>query len=112
MAYSFKDIDGKTIVQVKVPVCITIQMDESDAKDMTHDELAGIVDEFIDEVQSTWKATTNGDLEANLHPRGWRGRVPVRCDIGRHWDELPIDDCEIQSNDTGFFEWHGDEEED
>jgi hypothetical protein len=98
------DADGKTIVQVKVPVCITIQIDELDANGMTHDELAGMVDEFIDEVQSTWNATTNGVLETNLHPRGRMDRVPVRCDIARHWDELPVEDCEIMSNDAGFFD--------
>lgn len=103
-----KDIDGKTIVQVKIPVCVTIQMDESDAQDMTHDELAGLADGFLDEVQSTWNATTNGSLETNLYPRGRMDRVPVRCDIERHWDELPVDDCEIMSNDAGFFE--GDDE--
>jgi hypothetical protein len=31
-------------------------------------------------------------------------RVPVRCDIARHWDELPVEDCEIMSNDAGFFD--------
>lgn len=106
MACLITDVDGKTIVQVKVPVCITIQMDESDAIDMTHSELAGMVDEFIDTVQEKWVATTLGALETDLHPRGRMDRVPVRCDITRHWDELPIEDCEIMSNDAGFFEGH------
>lgn len=104
MATKIQDVDGKTIVQVKVPVCITMQMDEFDAEGMTHEELAGLVDEFIDEVQKTWNATTNGVLESNLHPRKWMNRIPVRCDIGRHWDELPTDDCEIMSNDAGYFD--------
>lgn len=107
MTQMIRDIDGKTIVQVKIPVCITIQMDESDAEGMTHEELAGLVDEFIDEVQCTWIAT-NGAMETNLHPRRRMDRVSLRCDIGRHWDELPVDDCEIMSNDAGFFE--GDDE--
>jgi hypothetical protein len=104
MTCLISDIDGKTIVQVKVPVCITIQMDEADAEGMSVEELAGLVDEFIDEVKSTWTATTNGDLSADLHPRRWMNRVPVRCDIDRHWDELPAEDCEVMSNDKGFFE--------
>ena len=110
MGTRIEDVDGKTIVQVKVPVCITIQIDESDADGMTHEELAGIVDEFINEVQSTWKATTNDDLQANLRPRRWMDRVPVRCDISRHWDELPTEDCEIMSNDEGYFEGGNDDE--
>jgi len=109
MSNQIEDINGRTIVVVEVTVCITIQMDEDDAREMTHDELAGLVDEFIDEVQSTWAATTNGDLSAELRPRRWMMRIPVRCDIGRHWDELPVEECEIMSNDEGFFEGNDDE---
>lgn len=36
-----------TIVQVKVPVCVTIQMDEETAKGTTEDELRLQVDDIL-----------------------------------------------------------------
>jgi hypothetical protein len=105
MACLIKDVDGKTIVQVKVPVCITIQMDEADAKDMTQDELAGLVDEVIDQVERQC-----GVLDVEFCPRRWMMRIPFRFSVARSWDELPIDEMEINYSEDGYFEKRGDDE--
>lgn len=105
MAMLIDDIDGKAIVQVKVPVCITIQMDDADAKDMTQDELAGLVDEIIDQIQRQC-----GVLSVEFEPRRWMMKIPLRFAVARAWDELPIDEMEVMYSEDDYFEKRGDEE--
>lgn len=98
-----KEEHGKTIVQVKVPVCISIQLLEEDAKDMTQDELCGLVDEIIDCYEE--------ELVMDLYPRRWMKSVDVRFELSRHWDELPVDEMDINLVDDGLFEKTGFEED-
>jgi hypothetical protein len=106
MATLIKDETGKTVVQVKVPVCITMQVNECDASEMSQIELAGLVDEIIDQAEMSV-----GVRVAELSPRNWMNRIPLRFSVQRHWDELPVDEMEIMSSDGGFFERRGDEED-
>ena len=101
-----EDVKGKTIVQVSVPVSIILQIDEEDAKDMSQDELCGLVDEVIDQLEDQTKLR-----EYDLSPRRWMNRIPTKFAVSRHWDELPIDEMDINYNE-GFFERRGDEEND
>lgn len=106
MGWVFKDVDGSTIVQVKVPVSITIQMENGDAKGMTQEELAGLVDEIIDKIESKV-----GTVDAEVCPRRWMNRVPVRFAVARSWDELPVDEMDLSYTEDDFFQNRGDEEE-
>ncbi len=105
MKFYPKDVKGKTIVQVAVPVCITLQIDEEDAKDMSQDELCGLVDEVIDQLEELTQLR-----ECDLSPRRWMNRIPTRFAVSRHLDELPVDELQITYNE-GFFERRGDEED-
>ncbi len=103
--YMPSDAKEKTIVQIAVPVCITLQIDEDDAKDMSQNELCGLIDSVIDQIEAQVKL-----CESNLCPRRWMNRVPTKYTISRHWDELPVDELQITYNE-GFFERRGDEED-
>lgn len=106
MACPINEALGKTIVQVKVPVCISIQLDQADAEDMTQSELCGLVDSVINQYSSEkWV------MESSLYPRRWMQSIPVKYAITQHWDELPIDELEITSLDAGLFEKRGDEDD-
>ena len=109
MACPIKDVEGKSLVQIKVPVCVTIQMDENIASLLSQDELAGLVDEYIDKLAITESGSGRGELW--LHPRRWVNRLQVKCCVTRHWDELTIDELEITFQDKGCFELRGDEED-
>jgi hypothetical protein len=106
MTRLIKDVDGKTVVQVKAPVCITIQMDNGDADGMSQEELAGLVDEVMDQIE-----ISVGARVAELNPRRWMNRIPIRFSVARSWDELPVDEMEIQSTEDGYFEDCGDEDD-
>jgi hypothetical protein len=105
MATPIKEEAGKTIVMVKVPVGITIQMSDEDAKEMSQMELAGLLDEIIDHIEMNVGARV-----AELAPGKWMNRIPLRFTVSRHWDELPIDDMEIGYSEGDFFQRRGDEE--
>ncbi len=102
MGFGMREEDGKTIVQVKVPVCVNLQLLEEDAERMTQDELCGLVDGVIDQYNSE-----NNIMESRLRPRGWMQAVTVRYEITRHWDDLPVDEMELMSVDEGLFEKTG-----
>ena len=106
MTCPLADAEGKTIVQVKAPVCLTIRMDEADAAEMTQEELCGLIDEAIDEI---WQAVSVRACE--LHARRVMNSTPVEFCVTRYWDELPVDELEISSQDVGFFQKRGDEDE-
>jgi hypothetical protein len=105
MATPINEIAGKTIVMVNVPVGVTIQMNDEDAKEMSQMELAGLVDEIIDKIE-----VCVGVKDAELSPGNWMNRIPLRFTVSRHWDELPIDDMEIGYSEGDFFQRRGDEE--
>jgi hypothetical protein len=109
MACPIKQESGKTLVQITVPVCITISMDEDTGRMMSQDELAGLIDEYLDEITASPKGS--GAEELWLHPRRWGQWVPVRCSLARYWDELPIDEMDITCVDDGCFGKRGDEED-
>lgn len=102
MGFSMHEELGKTIVQVKVPVCVNLQLLEEDAKRMTQDELCGLVDGVIDQYNRE-----NNIMESRISPRGWKQAVTVRYEITRHWDDLPVDEMELMSVDVGLFEKTG-----
>lgn len=109
MACPIKEVEGKSLVQITVPVCVTIQMDENIAVLLSQDELAGLVDEYIDALSTT--VVGSGSIELWLHPRRWMNRLPVTCCVTRLWDELPIDELDITMKDGGCFELRGDGED-
>jgi hypothetical protein len=106
MAFPFEDADGKTVVQVKAPICLSIEMDLADGRHMTQDELCGLVDEIIDRIELKVGVTAD-DITA----RRCMMRTPIRFHIQRHWDELPVDELEMTSVECGCFELRGDEED-
>ena len=97
-----KEVEGKTLVQVKVPVCITILMDDGDAEDMSKWELCGLIDEAIDEFA---KGGTMVSFDGVwMSPRSRMQHIPVDIRLSRSWDELPVDECELTLVDAGLFE--------
>ena len=104
MAWLLKDVDGKTIVQVAAPACITIQVDEAKAEKMTQNELARLVDQIFNHVELRC-----GVVDTELCLSGWPAKIPITYSIQGSWDNLPVDDMEIQYVDDGCFEERGDE---
>ena len=105
MAWLLKDVEGKTIVQVVAPACITIQMDETNAEKMTQNELATMVDQVFNRVEGYC-----GVMNAELCLSGWPMKIPVGFSIQGSWDKLPVDDMEIQFVEDGYFEDRGDDD--
>lgn len=90
-----KDRDGYEMIQVKVPVCVTINLVKEDAESMHHRELRQVVDQIL--VDCEWH-------QDRFMVTTMDGRT-IHCeyDVCPHWDYLPEDECELTMTADGLF---------
>ena len=90
-----QDRDGYEMVQVKVPVCVTINLTKEDAESMYHRELRQVVDQIL--VDCEWRNFWFTGMTMD-------GRA-IHCEyeVCPHWDYLPEDECELTMTYDGLF---------
>ena len=76
-------------IQVKVPVCITLKMQMSEAEEMTKEQLCELVDVVLEDFSGRGHTYVPNGIEARMAP---------------HWDVLPPDECELTDTYEGLFE--------
>jgi len=102
-----RDKDGHVMIQVKVPVCITLNIKREDAESMHHHELREVCDCILQDVaeelgiQSSFCAQTEAFRS-----------VPCEYDLVAYWDQVPEDECELYMTEDGLFPLDEDEPND
>ena len=90
-----KDKAGHVLIQVKVPVCITMNLTREDAESMYHRELRQVVEQMLED--SEWHQ--DRFMAMTLDGR----TIHCEYDICPHWDHLPECECELTTWEDGLF---------
>jgi len=90
------DEEQALLIQVKVPVCITLELSLEDAESMLLDELCDVVDCVLEEA-------SDGETRRLSTHTVARREIQVAWNLAPHWDNLPDDECELTLTHEGLF---------
>lgn len=85
-------------IQVKVPICVTLNIPKDDAESMYREELCELVDSVLEEIGDACHLFTH------IRAVTVSGReLKATYKAAPHWDHLPVDECELTCTMEGLF---------
>jgi hypothetical protein len=85
------------LVQVRVPVCVTLYLKREDVEWMTREDLAAVVEEVLEAEATPSDKQLTADTDTGP-------AVPVKYQVNPSWDMLPADECDLVfEEDEGLF---------